>query len=202
MASISGNLDLHTEKHSHLNKNVADNNFTPAANAATVGILYCSAHPGKWISKPKRVMLIFKSIEVRDCTLCPGNERDETNPDIIFCVKHPGVWMSRPSRRMCYPSIEVRNCPDCNTKFSHQISEGKWILTTGTSGDGSANFFGSNGEILLHINPRPDEERIVLNTFRSGDWGEEEELLFPVKLPIIFDVRVSDAGFHIIANRS
>jgi hypothetical protein len=44
MANFTTTLDVHSE--THLTKNVADNQFTPAVTAAAAGILYCSKHPG------------------------------------------------------------------------------------------------------------------------------------------------------------
>ena len=58
MANFTATLDLHSETHNQLTKNVADNQFTPAVTAAAAGILYCSKHPGIWISRPKTKMLI------------------------------------------------------------------------------------------------------------------------------------------------
>ena len=68
MANFAATLDLHPEIHH--TKYVADNQFTPAVTAAATGILYCSKHPGLWISRPKTHMLFMKKTEVRDCPAC------------------------------------------------------------------------------------------------------------------------------------
>jgi hypothetical protein len=70
MANFTPTLDVHSETHNQLTKNVADNQFTPAVTAAAAGLVYCSEHPGIWISRPKTKMLILKKTEVRDCPAC------------------------------------------------------------------------------------------------------------------------------------
>jgi len=68
MANFTATLDVHSE--THHTKNVADNQYSPAVTAAAAGILYCSKHPGIWISRPKTKMLILKKTEVRNCPAC------------------------------------------------------------------------------------------------------------------------------------
>lgn len=48
MSEISGSVDFHHDKHTHVAKNVEDNH---SSVASTVGTLVCSIHKGIWISR-------------------------------------------------------------------------------------------------------------------------------------------------------
>ena len=70
-ASLTGKLDFHKE--SNVAKFTADNSASPLVEAAKKGILFCSHHPGMWISKPGMMM----GVTTRDCPLCIQQEKQQ-----------------------------------------------------------------------------------------------------------------------------
>ena len=65
------------------------------------------------------------------------------------------------------------------------------------------NFTTTNGDIVLHVNPRYDQNCLVLNTLIDGKWGPEER---PAGFPITpgaktcITVTATDSAFVICAN--
>ena len=71
-ASLTGKLGFHKE--SNVAKFAADNSASPLVEAAKKGILFCSHHPGMWISKPGMMM----RVTTRDCPLlCLQQEKQQ-----------------------------------------------------------------------------------------------------------------------------
>lgn len=60
---------------------------------------------------------------------------------------------------------------------------------------GSANIMAGPDDILLHINPRPSEGEIVLNSLLLGCWGAEERLPLPAARPLRINVCARNEGF-------
>jgi hypothetical protein len=58
-----GKLNFHKE--SYEAKFVADNSASPFVEASKKGTLFCTHHPGMWISKPGMIM----GVTTRDCPL-------------------------------------------------------------------------------------------------------------------------------------
>ena len=71
--SLTGKLDFHKE--SNVAKFAADNSASPLVEAAKKGILFCTYHPGMWISKPGMMM----GVTTRDCPLCLQQEKQRSS---------------------------------------------------------------------------------------------------------------------------
>ena len=76
-----------------------------------------------------------------------------------------------------------------------------WSLEGGPTG-GSWNWYSAQGDILLHLNPRPEEgEVLVMNNYAGGAWQQEERINYAAfKLPngrFAFTVVVDASGFHV-----
>lgn len=68
---------------------------------------------------------------------------------------------------------------------------------------GSAQLNEHMGSVPLHVNPRFDEGKIVLNSYQGGQWGEEERVKNPFTVGEPFDlrIRVHDDKYEISANQ-
>ena len=76
-----------------------------------------------------------------------------------------------------------------------------WSLEGGPTGT-AWNWYSAQGDILLHLNPRPEQgEVLVMNNRAGGAWQQEERINYAAaKLPngkFAFTVRVDTSGFHV-----
>eukprot|EP00002_Diphylleia_rotans_P041171 TRINITY_DN994_c0_g1_i2.p2 TRINITY_DN994_c0_g1~~TRINITY_DN994_c0_g1_i2.p2 ORF type:complete len:235 (-),score=21.28 TRINITY_DN994_c0_g1_i2:316-1020(-) len=65
-----------------------------------------------------------------------------------------------------------------------------------TTRDGSANWMDHERNVLFHLNPRPSEGQIVMNTLTNGAWGSEERIALPLGSgPLHMSVQQTSVGF-------
>ena len=74
-----------------------------------------------------------------------------------------------------------------------------WHITSETATTGVLNWLDTNGDIMLHFNPRLSERELVMNTCDKGSWGDEERLPYDGR-PIDAQVVATSVGFEIRFN--
>ena len=73
-----------------------------------------------------------------------------------------------------------------------------WRISTGSSKLGSANWNATDGNILLSLSPKPDENKIILNSWTKEGWGAEESFFFNnIPGPLELIVKMNKQGFEI-----
>ncbi|CAF0886370.1 unnamed protein product [Rotaria sordida] len=92
------------------------------------------------------------------------------------------------------------------TPISPTLSVGTQIHVSGTP-TGSrfeVNLKNYQDDIVLHFNPRFDDQALVLNSAQRGAWGQEERHSLPMQRGIRFTlvIMVTNNGFNIAVNNS
>ena len=94
-------------------------------------------------------------------------------------------------------SLSLANSSDDN-KYENDPSF-TWRISTGSSKLGSANWNTTDGNILLSLSPKPDENKITLNSWTKEGWGTEESFYFNnIPGPLELIVKMNKQGFEII----
>ena len=74
-----------------------------------------------------------------------------------------------------------------------------WKITSDSEINGALNWLDTNGEIMLHFNPRSFEKQLVINTFYNGSWGDEIRISYEIPT-ISAQVVLTKLGFEINFN--
>jgi hypothetical protein len=94
-------------------------------------------------------------------------------------------------------SLILANASDYN-KYENDPTF-TWRISTGSSKLGSANWNATDGNILLSLSPKPDENKIILNSWTKEEgWGPEESFYFNnIPGPLELIVKMNKQGFEI-----
>jgi len=76
--------------------------------------------------------------------------------------------------------------------FPMPATSGSQILVNGTPNGNrfEVNLLSSQGDIVLHVNPRFDQQEIVLNNAPGGNWGTEEKKYLSLQNGVPFQMQI------------